>query len=118
MVFLDGEDRDQHALVEEIGLFDKVDDVEPPRSFFLVPAPKEEPIVVSVSIQVILDEHVVLQLGDVNVDVSPADVAALEVRVDALLALIEKIDLERYRSLWVGSIRLSSKRGRSANKNR
>ena len=93
MVFLDGEDRDQHALVEEIGFFDEVDDVEPPRSFFLVPAPKEEPIVVSVSIQVILDEHVVLQLGDVSVDVSPADVAALEVRVDALLALIEKINL-------------------------
>lgn len=93
MVFLDREDRNEHALIEEIGLLDEIDDVEPPRSFFLVLASKEEPIVISISIQVVLYQQVILQLRNVSVHVSSTDVATLEVRIYALLALIQKIDL-------------------------
>lgn len=85
--------RDEHALIEEISLFDEVNDIESPRSFLLVPASEEEPIVVSISIQVILNEQVILQLRDVGVDIGPADIAALEIGINAFLALVEKIDL-------------------------
>lgn len=92
-MFFDRKDGDEHALIEEISLFDEVYDIEPPRSFLLVPASEEEPIVVSISIQVILNEQVVLQLRDVGVDIGPADVAALEVGINAFLALVEQIYL-------------------------
>lgn len=89
----DWEDGNEHALIEEISLFDEVDYIEAPRSFLLVPASEEEPIVVSVSIQVVFDKQVILQLRDVCVDIGPADVAALEVGINAFLALIEQLNL-------------------------
>ena len=93
MMFFDREDGYKHALLEKISLFDEVDYIEAPRSFLLVPASEEEPIVVSVSIQVVFDKQVVLQLRDVGVHIGPADIAALEVGINTFLTLVEQLHL-------------------------
>ena len=56
VVLLDGEDRDEHALFVELGLLDEIGNEKAPLTCLPILDPKEEPIVVTIGIQIILDQ--------------------------------------------------------------
>jgi hypothetical protein len=72
------EDGDEHALSEEGGLLDEIDQSEPPHPSLANTAPVEEPVVVSIGIDIIFNEQIVLKRLLIA-DVRPADVAVLEI---------------------------------------
>lgn len=78
-----GEDRDEHALTKEGGLLDEVDNREPTNTFLLISYFKEEPVVVAVRIQIVLDQQVELLLV-FEAAIGSAKVAALKIRIYAV----------------------------------
>lgn len=77
---LGGEDGDEHALGEEVGFFDEVDDGESAGSALGVGEAEEEPVVVAVGVEVVFDEEVVF-VGLFGSVVGAAEVATFKIRI-------------------------------------
>jgi hypothetical protein len=77
-------------LTKEAGLFDKVDDSEPSSAFLSILQPIKEPVIIAVSIEVVLDQKIVLLLL-LGIDISPTYVSALEIRVDHIFPLVKSM---------------------------
>ena len=81
-VFFSGEDGDGHALSEEGSLFGQIGQSEPSQPCSSVAAPEEEPIVVAVCVDIVLEQEIVLSLLDTLI--CTANVPALEIGIDPI----------------------------------
>ena len=68
---------------KKVSFFDEVDYCKPASASHLISDPVKEPVVVTVGVEVIFDKQI-KYLFFVRVDVSSADIAALEIGVDAI----------------------------------
>lgn len=57
-----GEDGDEHALTEEWCFFDEINNSKPSDAFIFDPSPEEEPVIVAVSVDIILNHQIILPL--------------------------------------------------------
>ena len=81
-VSFSGEDGDGHALSEEGSLFGQIDKSEPSHPRPSAAAPEEEPIVVTVCVDIVLDQEIVLSL--LGTLIGTANVPALEIGIDPI----------------------------------
>jgi hypothetical protein len=84
LAFFERKNRDLHAFFVVVGLLDHVNDSKCPNTPLNVPEPEKEPYVIPVGVHVILDHQKVL-VGFGSWHKSFAQVAALEISVDAVL---------------------------------
>lgn len=71
--------------MEEITFFDEIDNGKPATSLILIPKPKEEPIVVTVSIKIVFQQQIVLE-GLLHLHIGPAKIATLEVSINHIFS--------------------------------
>ena len=76
--------RYQHSLTEKLGLFDKIDNGESSDPSFCIFESEEEPVIVTVSIEIVLDKQIKL-LVLLSSDVGSAKISAFEIGVYSIL---------------------------------
>ena len=80
-ILFGGENRNEHAVAEKVGFFDHIGNGEPSDAFRRIFGSEEEPVVIAVGIEIILDKQVELPFL-LRVDISPDHIATLKISID------------------------------------
>ena len=89
--FLFGKDRDEHPITKKGSFFDEIDDGESFSSCLMsIITPIKEPIIVTVGIDIIFDNEIVLIIFLI-IFIDSADVSVLKIGIDSIYLLFSMI---------------------------
>lgn len=81
LMLFNGEYGNKHALIKKVCLFNQVCNAKSSDPLLIISYSKEEPIVISISIEIVFNQHKVLFFWWLYIEIGPANITSLKIRI-------------------------------------